>query len=245
MSRLEKISPGLAMLINPAVTEISNTIQFAQSAGVTRPIYFHPLMVGSHHTHFKDGVLVEVVRRNKHSDVLAAGGRLIISLTPFYKDADAVPRYDNLIRRFQTPQQKHESVCAFGVQIAVEKITAALASYQGASLKTLVKEERSFGFWSPRRCDVYVVSYHPGYLQERLEVAAYLWQHNISTDLMYETGLPDSEHGDYLDICAREGILCVYFSYLFTSSMKAHIAIFTDLPSTLDHVPAGIFQLSR
>jgi translation initiation factor 2-alpha kinase 4 len=75
VSRLEKISPGLAILISPAITEISNTIQFAQSAGVTRPIYFHPLMLGSHHTHFKDGVLVEVVRRNKHSDVLAAGGR--------------------------------------------------------------------------------------------------------------------------------------------------------------------------
>ena len=102
-----------------------------------------------------------------------------------------------------------EPVCALGIQIAVEKITAALASYQGASLKTLVKEERSFGFWSPRRCDVYVVSYHRGYLQERLEVAAYLWQHNINTDLMYETGLPDSEHENYLDMCTREGILCV------------------------------------
>ena len=67
MSRLEKISPTLATLISPAITEVSNTIQFAQSAGVT--------MLGSHHTHFKDGVLVEVVRRNKHSDVLAAGGR--------------------------------------------------------------------------------------------------------------------------------------------------------------------------
>ena len=75
MSRLEKVSPGLAILLGPAITEISSTIQFAQSAGVTRPIYFHPLMLGSHHTHFKDGVLVEVVRRNKLSDVLAAGGR--------------------------------------------------------------------------------------------------------------------------------------------------------------------------
>ena len=75
MSRLEKISPGLAALISPAISEISNTIQFAQSAGVTRPIYFHPLMLGTHHTHFKEGVLVEVVRRNKHADVLAAGGR--------------------------------------------------------------------------------------------------------------------------------------------------------------------------
>ena len=75
MSHLEKISPGLVALVNPAMTEISNVIQFAQFAGVTRPVYFHPLMLGTHHTHFKNGVLVEVVRRNKHSDVLAAGGR--------------------------------------------------------------------------------------------------------------------------------------------------------------------------
>ena len=96
-----------------------------------------------------------------------------------------------------------------GIQIAVEKVTAALAAFQSASIKTLVKEERSFGFWSPRRCDVYVVSYHPGYLQDRLEVVAYLWKHNISADLMYESGLPDGEHENHLDICAREGILCV------------------------------------
>ena len=96
-----------------------------------------------------------------------------------------------------------------GIQIAVEKITVALAAFQSASIKTLVKEERSFGFWSPRRCDVYVVSYHSGYLQDRLEVVAYLWKHNISADLMYESGLPDGEHENHLDICAREGILWV------------------------------------
>ncbi len=109
--------------------------------------------------------------------------------------------------------KQKDPVCAFAIQIAVEKITAALASYQGASLRTLVKEERSFGFWSPRRCDVYVVSYHPGYLQERLEVVSYLWQHNISADLMYETGLPDADHENHLDICAREGILYVISFY--------------------------------
>ena len=101
---------------------------------------------------------------------------------------------------------KADSVCAVGINIAVEKITSALASYQ-STLKTLVKETRSFGFWSPRRCDVYVVSFHPGYLQERLEVVAYLWQHNISADLMYESALPDGEHENYRDICVREGIL--------------------------------------
>lgn len=119
-------------------------------------------------------------------------------------------RYDNLITRFQSLKQKPDPVCAFGIQIAVEKITAALASYQSASIKTLVKEERSFGFWSPRRCDVYVVSYQAGYLQERLEVVSYLWEHNISADLMYESGLPDAEHENHLDICAREGILYVF-----------------------------------
>lgn len=100
-------------------------------------------------------------------------------------------------------------MCSVGVQIAIEKITAALASFQSSSVKTLVKEQRSFGFWSPRRCDVYVVSYHPGYLQDRLEVVSYLWQHNISADIMYESGLPDTEHENHVDICSREGILCV------------------------------------
>ncbi|KIJ97967.1 hypothetical protein K443DRAFT_104703 [Laccaria amethystina LaAM-08-1] len=189
LSRLEKVSPALLTLLQPAVDEVKATLQFALSAGVTRQIYFHPLMLGSHHTHFKDGIIVEVVRKNKHMDVLAAGGR-----------------YDNLISRYSPLKQKSE-ICAMGLQIAVEKITMALASFQSASVKTLVKEGRSFGFWSPRRCDVYVVSYHPGYLQDRLEVVAYLWQHNISADIMYESGLPDADHESHVDLCEREGIL--------------------------------------
>ncbi|KAH9487410.1 eIF-2-alpha kinase GCN2 [Psilocybe cubensis] len=188
--RLEKLGTGIATILEPWIKEVRQTIQYTQSAGVKRQIYFHPLMLGAHNNHFKDGIMVEVVRRNKQGDVLAAGGR-----------------YDNLITRFQSLKQKPDPVCAFGIQIAVEKITAALASYQSASIKTLVKEERSFGFWSPRRCDVYVVSYQAGYLQERLEVVSYLWEHNISADLMYESGLPDAEHENHLDICAREGIL--------------------------------------
>ncbi|TFK38831.1 hypothetical protein BDQ12DRAFT_605427 [Crucibulum laeve] len=190
LARLEKVSPMLVTLMQPAINEIKSTIQYAALAGVTRTIFFHPLMLGSHHAHFNDGVLVEVVRRNKRMDVLAAGGR-----------------YDNLISRYAPPKQKTDAVCALGIQIAVEKITVALASFQSTSVKTLVKEERSFGFWSPRRCDVYVVSYHPGYLQDRLEVVSYLWQHNISADIMYESGLPDSEHESHTDVCAREGIL--------------------------------------
>jgi eukaryotic translation initiation factor 2-alpha kinase 4 len=97
-----------------------------------------------------------------------------------------------------------------GMQINIKRITVALASFQSSSVKALVKEERSFGYWSPRRCDVYVVSYHPGYLQERLEVVSYLWQHNINADLMYESGLPDNDHENHVEMCLREGILYVY-----------------------------------
>lgn len=105
-----------------------------------------------------------------------------------------------------------------GVQISLERILVALAAYQAISVKNLLKEQRSFGFWSPRRCDVYIVSYQPGYLSERLEVASLLWRHNISADVMYETSIPDGEHENYLELCNREGILCGSFVPLKTSS---------------------------
>jgi eukaryotic translation initiation factor 2-alpha kinase 4 len=99
------------------------------------------------------------------------------------------------------------------LQIAVEKIVVALAAYQSSFVKTFVKEQQSFGVWSPRRCDVYITSYHPGYLQDRLETAAHLWQHNISADIMYDSGLADAGHEDHMELCAREGILCARFFF--------------------------------
>ena len=107
------------------------------------------------------------------------------------------------------PKAGGSDVCAVGLQISLEKILAALAAYQAISVKNLLKEQRSFGFWSPRRCDVYIVSYQPGYLSERLEVAALLWRHDISADVMYESGLLDSEHENHFELCHREGILYV------------------------------------
>lgn len=129
--------------------------------------------------------------------------------------------YDNLISRYAPPKPKGDSVCAIAVQIAVEKLTSALAAFQAGKVKNLVKEQKSFGFWSPRRCDVYVVSYHPGSLQDRLETVAYLWQHNISADLMYESGLPDAEQENFVDLCGREGILCVSVN-LFVRTLVAN-----------------------
>lgn len=129
-------------------------------------------------------------------------------LAVVYMGSSLIHSYDHLIGRFSPAKQKLDAVCATGLQIAVEKITAALALFQSTSVKTLVKEERSFGFWSPRRCDVYIVSHHPGYLQDRLEIVAYLWQHSISADIMYESGLSSVDvRENHVDLCAREGIL--------------------------------------
>ncbi|KAF5357565.1 hypothetical protein D9757_013020 [Collybiopsis confluens] len=190
MSRLEKISSSLLDQIRRAIDEVKATVQHAASAGVTQPIYFRPLMLGSYFTHFKSGILVEVAKKSRRTDILAAGGR-----------------YDNLINQFTQPKSKGQGSFAFGLQIDVEKISVMLALFQSTSVPPLVKEARSFGFWSPRRCDVYVISYQPGFLQERLEVVAWLWQNGISADLMYESGLQEVEQENQVDMCTREGIL--------------------------------------
>ncbi|KAL0961127.1 hypothetical protein HGRIS_006101 [Hohenbuehelia grisea] len=187
---LERVSPSLHDSIQPAVIELKSVIQHANLSGGCRPVVFSPLMLGAHHANFKDGVIVEIARKTKHLDVLAAGGR-----------------YDSLIANALPTKPKMEPSCAFAFQVSVDKITLALAAYQSTAVKNLVKEQRSFGYWSPRRCDVYVVSYHADQLQERLETAAYLWQHGISADIMYESGLPGLGNEDHVEVCAREGIL--------------------------------------
>ncbi|KAI6046986.1 kinase-like domain-containing protein [Pisolithus marmoratus] len=190
LAKLGKVAPSLTAMMKPAAEEIKECIRYASAAGFNEPIYFHPLMWGAHHVHFKEGFRLEVVRRTRRLDVLAAAGR-----------------YDSLIKQYAAPKSKSEQICAVAVQVALEKITVALATYQSTSVKALVKEQRSFGFWSPRRCDVYVMSFQPGFLQDRLEVAALLWQNSISADIMYEANLSDMDHESHNDLCSREGIL--------------------------------------
>ncbi|CAL1710511.1 unnamed protein product [Somion occarium] len=195
VAKLERISPPLVSLLSGAIDEIRRAIQYANATGVTRPIYFHPLfMINSPDSYFKDGVCFQVLRRHKRSDILALGGR-----------------YDHIISRYSPPKPKSDAICAIAVQINLDKITLALASFQSASQKTLLRERRSYGYWSPRRCDVYVVSHQEGYLTDRLEVTALLWQNNISADLMYEFGFQNAEHENVVDQCSREGILFVVY----------------------------------
>ncbi|KAI0029609.1 kinase-like domain-containing protein [Vararia minispora EC-137] len=192
LARLERIAPTLREAIQPYVVQIQQVIHFA-SLTVSRPLYFHPLMIGAHTAYFKEGVCFEVVRRNKRSDILGVGGR-----------------YDHLISKFRPPKTKGKDepgICSISVRFSLEKILTALAAYQAAHVKTFVKEQKSFGFWSPRRCDVYIVSYTQGHLSERLEVASLLWRHGISCDIMYESALEDGTQEDFVELCNREGML--------------------------------------
>lgn len=75
VARLEKTAPTLLPVLAPYVRDIKSTISFATASGVTRPILFNPLMTSNWLQYFKDGVCFQVVRRNKRSDILAAGGR--------------------------------------------------------------------------------------------------------------------------------------------------------------------------
>ena len=75
---------------------------------------------------------------------------------------------------------------------------------------------------------MYIVSYQSGYLSERLEVAALLWRHNISADVMYESSLPDGEHENHLELCHREGIL--YVSVRFLTMCFLYVRRFSVCP---------------
>lgn len=63
--------------------------------------------------------------------------------------------YDHLLAKYRPPTSDPSSphLRATGVQIAVDKITYALATHQRNSIRTLLKEKRSYGLWSPSKFD--------------------------------------------------------------------------------------------
>ena len=70
-----KLSTSLRREFHSAIDDMRATVELAILSGVMRPIYVTPLMLGSRHEYFKNGVCFEVCKRNKRHDLLAAGGR--------------------------------------------------------------------------------------------------------------------------------------------------------------------------
>ena len=150
---------------------------FRSFFGVQRRFLFSPLLAQSSSL-YKGGVLFTVVRAGKRRDVVAAGGR-----------------YDALLKHFANPSTASTApLHGVGVQMAVGKLTLGLSKYQEVQVPKLLsrtEEERSFGLYTPRRCDVYVAS-TPGLLETRMEICRELWAHNIAADLQYEHATYDT-----------------------------------------------------
>lgn len=66
--------------------------------------------------------------------------------------------------------------------------------------------ERSFGLWSPSRCDVYIASFGPGQLDLRLELVGELWRAGLNADLQYDD---DRVLDDVLRDCTDQNVLYV------------------------------------
>lgn len=190
----EKLQRLLAVDLRPrlarATEEIRKVIEAAQQFGVQRRFLFTPLLVSST-AFYRDNVYFVVIRsRGKRRDVLASGGR-----------------YDALLKHFASPTLAHAPAHAVGIQIALGRVALALAKHHelvvngGASFG----EERAFGPFTPRRCDVYVAS-APGLLSTRIEICRELWGANISADLAYEHALEESPEL-LASTCKAEGIL--------------------------------------
>jgi translation initiation factor 2-alpha kinase 4 len=71
------------------------------------------------------------------------------------------------------------------------------------------ENERSYGFWSPSRCDVYIASFGPGQLDLRLDVCGELWKAGISADLQYDD---DRSLEEVVLDCQSQNVLYVCLS---------------------------------
>ena len=82
LSRLEKVSPQALSGIAEAIREVKSTIESAIATGVARPILFHPLFMIRNPVHYFNGLCFQIARRQpKRPDILAIGGRYVISRT--------------------------------------------------------------------------------------------------------------------------------------------------------------------
>ncbi|CAE6423470.1 unnamed protein product [Rhizoctonia solani] len=191
-NRLEKISSEDSPRIFDALEEIKRTLTLARLMGVKRKIIIAPWSPSMLNQVDFTGGLVFEARGAKRTDIYARGGR-----------------YDPLITKFTIPNRR-TPIRAVAVQISMDRIASALADYLSSSVKSMVKEERSFGYWSPSRCDVYIGSFQPGLLHERVELLRDLWSHRIRTDMMYEEATQQS--GDeHVRMCKREGTLFLVY----------------------------------
>ena len=92
--------------------------------------------------------------------------------------------------------------------VSSSRIAYHVGRYESAVSKRMMSKEaeteRSFGYWSPSRCDVYVASFGPRQLESRLDICGELWRAGISADLQYDD---DRTLEDVVLDCQAQNIL--------------------------------------
>lgn len=90
----------------------------------------------------------------------------------------------------------------------ISRLAFIIGKYESRiSEKLIAKEpesERSYGLWSPSRCDVYVASFGPDQLSLRLEVIGDLWRAGVAADLQYDD---DRTMDEIVADCISQNIL--------------------------------------
>ena len=95
-----------------------------------------------------------------------------------------------------------------GVQFSLQPLASAVEAHLNQEKRALEKKSRSaLGSWAPRRADVYVISRQAGHTQERLDICALLWSHNIRADMMYDHAVLVHDSDDPLLSAQEDGIL--------------------------------------
>ncbi|EAL17471.1 hypothetical protein CNBM1630 [Cryptococcus deneoformans B-3501A] len=176
--RLESIftSTSAKRKLDTALDDMANVINSARACGVARKILFRPTLA-KHSEFFRGGFMFECVRKGKQKDVVAYGGR-----------------YDSLLEHFKQPVMHSQSRRVFGVgmSIAVDQLARIVSRYESSLSRRLMEkpneDERSFGYWSPARCDVYVASFPQVDLAHRLQIIGELWRAGIRADFQYDDG---------------------------------------------------------
>ncbi|SGY15170.1 BQ5605_C013g07278 [Microbotryum silenes-dioicae] len=190
-------SPRLKHVVQEGFDELQEILNFSQQLGI-KNIKISPLLATNWDFH-RDGVLFETHHiRGKMREVVAAGGR-----------------FDEVVSRLAAPEVRYSGRVphVVGVSISVAKLSQAAADANAAASKSLMNRRdestRSYGPWSVRRCDVYVVSFVANLIEARWDVVKDLWKAGIKADLMYDDNFLSLTPEQLQSACRREGVMWI------------------------------------
>ncbi|MBW0469194.1 hypothetical protein O181_008909 [Austropuccinia psidii MF-1] len=167
--------------LKDAIGELEVVIKSARSLGMQGSIAIWPMLAPQHRSN-SNGVFFNTCDTHK-GKVLAAGGR-----------------FDGLVQKLSAPGGSHSQTKRHLVSVSLPVARLSLAVAQNTQISSTTS-------WTPRRCDVYVMSFSAGLLQDRMMVIKELWAGGISADLMYEIDNQFTSSEAMLQSCRQEGIL--------------------------------------